>query len=88
MEWTEEVKEAVSRLRQALCAEPLLITPDFNLPFVVQTDASEVGLGAVLSQVRSGEEHPVTFIRDIHADLNDGLTDGDPSPFCPIVEET
>ena len=62
VEWTEEVEEAFSCLRRALCTEPLLITPDFNLPFVVHTDASEVGLGAVLSQVRSGEEHPVTYI--------------------------
>ena len=62
MKWTEEVEEAFSHLRQARCTEPVLITPDFNLPFVVHTDASEVGLGAVLSQVRSGEEHPVTFI--------------------------
>ena len=60
--WTDEIKDAFSRLRQALCTLPLLITPDFNLPFVVQAEASEVGLGAVLSQVRSGEEHPVTFI--------------------------
>ena len=62
VEWTEEVDEAFLSLRRALCTEPLLITPDFNLPFVVHTDASEVGLGAVLSQVRSGEEHPVTYI--------------------------
>ena len=62
VKWTEEVEEAFSHLRQALCTEPVLITPDFSLPFVVHTDASEVGLGAVLSQVRSGEEHPVTFI--------------------------
>ena len=62
VEWTEEAEKAFSRLRQALCTEPLLITPDFDLPFVVHTDASEVGLGAVLSQVRSGEEHPVTFL--------------------------
>ncbi|XP_059923375.1 uncharacterized protein LOC132469424 [Gadus macrocephalus] len=55
-------KAAFSCLRRALCTEPLLITPDFNLPFVVHTDASEVGLGAVLSQVRSSEELPVTYI--------------------------
>ena len=35
---------------------------DFTLPFAVHTDASEVGLGAVLSQVQAGEEHPVTYI--------------------------
>ena len=28
----------------------------------MHTDASEVGLGGVLSQVRAGEEHPITYI--------------------------
>ena len=41
--------------------ESLLITPDFAPPLIVQTDASEVGLGGVLSQVRAGEEHPITY---------------------------
>ncbi|KAL0200309.1 hypothetical protein M9458_003496, partial [Cirrhinus mrigala] len=36
--------------------------PDFNCPFLVQTDASDTGLGAVLSQVKDGEEHPVIYI--------------------------
>ena len=40
----------------------MLITPDFTLPLKVHTDASEVGLGGVLSQVRAGEEHPVVYI--------------------------
>ena len=60
--WREEAEAAFSLLRQALCTEPVLVTPDFSLPFVVHTDTSEVGLGAVLSQVRAGEEHPVTYI--------------------------
>ena len=39
-----------------------MLTPDFSLPLIVHTDASKVGLGAVLSQVRVGEKHPVTYI--------------------------
>ena len=38
--WTDEIEDSFSRLRQALCTEPLLITPDFNLPFVVQDDTN------------------------------------------------
>ena len=60
--WSEAAEGAFSLLRRALCTEPLLITPDFTLPLIVHTDASEVGLGAVLSQVRAGEEHPVTYV--------------------------
>ena len=40
----------------------MLITPDFALPLIVHTDASEVGLEGVLSQIRAGEEHPIMFI--------------------------
>ena len=50
--WSESAEVAFNLLQRALCSEPLLITPDFTLTFVVHTDASEVGLGAVLSQVQ------------------------------------
>ena len=60
--WSEAAEGAFRLLRQALCSEPILLTPDFTLPLIVHSDASEVGLGAVLSQVQDNEEHPVTYI--------------------------
>ena len=62
VKWTDKAEEAFGLLRQALCSDSVLITPDFSLPFIVQTDASGVGVGAVLSQVLGDEEHPVTYI--------------------------
>lgn len=38
------------------------MTPDFSKPLVVQTDASETGVGAIPSQLQEGEEHPVMYI--------------------------
>ena len=62
IQWTTETEEAFERLKEALCSEPVLVTPDFTKPLVVQTDASETGVGAVLSQLRNGEEHPITYV--------------------------
>ena len=38
-------------LKKALISEPVLSSPDVTRPFVVQTDASDCGVGAVLSKV-------------------------------------
>ncbi|KAG6936534.1 hypothetical protein G0U57_012299, partial [Chelydra serpentina] len=48
--------------RKALCNDPVLIAPDFNKEFILQTDASKVGLGAVLSQMVGEEEHPILYL--------------------------
>ncbi len=60
--WSPDAEEAFHGIKQALTTEPVLRTPDFGCPFLLQTDTSETGLGAVLSQVQAGEEHPVLFI--------------------------
>ncbi|KAL0194996.1 hypothetical protein M9458_008568, partial [Cirrhinus mrigala] len=60
--WSTEAEEAFQRVKKALTSEPVLRAPDFNRPFLVQTDASDTGIGAVLSQVTDGEEHPVIYI--------------------------
>ena len=60
--WTEEAEEAFRLLKEKLCSEPVLATPDFKKPLLVQTDASESGVGAVLSQLQEGEEHPIIYL--------------------------
>ena len=62
IQWTEETEKAFQGLKEALCSGPVLVTPDFTKPLVVQTDASETGVGAVLSQLQEGEEHPIIYI--------------------------
>ena len=53
---------AFQKLKQLLCSEPILRSPDFSRPFVLQTDASDRGVGAVLSQCDDeGQDHPIAF---------------------------
>ena len=41
---------------------PILAFPDYTKPFVLDTDVSETGIGAVMSQVhKDGKEHIVAF---------------------------
>ena len=54
--------KAFQKQKQALCSEPVLRTPDFQRQFYLQTDASEVRVGAVLSQLDDeGADHPVAY---------------------------
>lgn len=59
--WGKEQEDAFSILKTALCSESVLVYPDFRDPFILATDASNVALGAVLSQIRNGEERPICY---------------------------
>ena len=49
-------------LKSQLTQAPILSTLDWSKSFILQTDASAVGLGYVLSQINKlGEEHPIAF---------------------------
>ncbi len=62
VQWSSASEEAFQRIKEALTSEPVLRAPDFSCPFLLQTDASDMGLGAVLSQIQEGEEHPLLYI--------------------------
>lgn len=59
--WTEEASASFLEIKRRLTNAPLLATPDFGLPFVIQTDASDRGMGAVLYQVIGDVERPIAF---------------------------
>ena len=61
-EWTAERQAAFEKVKGILTSEPMLIHPDFKKPFRVHTDASDQGLGAILSQVIDGRERVVQYI--------------------------
>lgn len=48
---TQECRVAVDMLKKRLCSSPVLCYPDYKRPFLLDTDASGTGIGAVLSQV-------------------------------------
>uniref|UniRef100_H3B9V0 Gypsy retrotransposon integrase-like protein 1 n=1 Tax=Latimeria chalumnae TaxID=7897 RepID=H3B9V0_LATCH len=60
-EWTEETERAFQDLKHQLCTAEVLHYPDFESPFFLQTDASDVGLGAVLYQEVGGEKRVVAY---------------------------
>ena len=60
-EWTEETQDAFETLRKALTTPPILAMPDDNGEFVLDTDASDQSIGAVLSQVQGGTEKVIAY---------------------------
>ena len=60
--WDPQCDEAFKRLKELLCSSPILQSPDISRPFILQTDASDRGVGAVLTQRDDkGQEHPVSY---------------------------
>ena len=50
------------QLRQQLSSPPILAHPDFSKQFILDTDASDCGLGGVLSQVgEDGKERVIAY---------------------------
>ena len=61
-EWTEECHSAFEALRTLLDTSPVLAFPDYYCEFILDTDTSDTGLGAVLSQVQDdGTERVVAY---------------------------
>lgn len=56
--WTSNTEEAFSLLKKQLVEAPVLVLPDFKQTFVVETDACDTGVGAVLQQ----GGHPIAFM--------------------------
>ena len=57
--WTTECQTAF--LKEKLTSATILAYPRFNKPFVLDTNASDVGVVVVLSQVRDGKERAFAF---------------------------
>jgi hypothetical protein len=68
-QWTP-TQEAFELLKQALVQAPVLAIPDFTKQFVVETDASDAGFGAVLMQ----DGHPISYLSKPISGKNQALS--------------
>ena len=59
--WSEVCKSAFLALREALVSEPIVSHPNHQLPFVLTCDASNIAVGAVLSQIQDGVEKVIAY---------------------------
>ena len=61
--WSPGAEEAFRGLKERFTTSPVLIHPDRDLQFIVEVDASDVGIGAVLSQRSPNDQrvHPCAF---------------------------
>lgn len=58
---TPEYQECFERCKSLLTNNPILKYPDFTMPFNLTTDASNVALGAILSQGEIGKDTPIAY---------------------------
>ena len=61
IEWTEAANSAFETLKELHTSTPILAYPDYQLPFILHTDSSSEGLGAVLYQKQEGKLRVIAY---------------------------
>ncbi len=61
MKWGPEEDTSFELLKKCLTSPPILAFPDFKKEFILFTDASDYGVGAVLSQIHDGKEVVIAY---------------------------
>jgi len=60
--WGPAEDSAFNSLKKVLCSEPVLRLPDGDKEFILRTDATDVGIGAVLLQSHTDGVFPVAYL--------------------------
>ena len=76
-EWTEQQQKAFEQLREMLTKAPVVRYSNFNKPFYLYTDASNISLGAVLAQKDGKQKYVIAYAsRTLNpAEKNYGITE-------------
>ena len=76
-QWTDACQLSFNTLKDLLTSAPILRRPDYNKPFVVYTDASNVGIGGLLTQEIDGVEYVIAYASRTlsSAERNYGVTE-------------
>lgn len=59
--WSKECQDAFERLKGKLTQSPVLAYPDFEKPFILDTETSDQAIGVVLSQMVDGTERVIAY---------------------------
>nr|CAD2201248.1 unnamed protein product [Meloidogyne enterolobii] len=59
--WTEEHQKAFNTIKEKLITAPVLASPNFSRPFIIETDASKIAIAGCLLQKKDDGEHPISF---------------------------
>ncbi|GKC88258.1 putative mitochondrial protein [Tanacetum coccineum] len=69
-QWNSQAQEAFKRLQQAMVQSLVLALPNFEEEFIIKTNASGIGLGAVLQQ----NKHPIAYLSKTLAPKHQSLS--------------
>ncbi len=59
--WTADCDRSFNQIKDLLCSDTVLAYPDWNLPFILDCDASEKSIGYILSQRQDGVVRPIAY---------------------------
>lgn len=59
--WTPEAQQSLELLKEALISPPILANPDFKTEFCIESDASDLAVGAVLTQIQNGQKRIIAY---------------------------
>jgi hypothetical protein len=61
IEWNDACTVTFDILKQRLISPPIMHTPDFNYPFILELDACEYGIGCILTQEYNKRKYVIAY---------------------------